>query len=78
MGVRMSTHDTPGEYAAVRSELLSEKAARAVLGGISRPTLSRIRQRGELAEVKIGRRVFFRADDLEDFIERHREAVASP
>ena len=65
-------------YREDRRALVDERAARQVLGGISRPTLSRIRQRGELAEVKIGRRVFFRLDDLDDYIERHREPVASP
>ena len=70
----MTTHDTPGYSEAPRA-LVNVKAARELLGGISRPTLSRIRRRGELAEVKIGRRVFFRPDDLDDYIERHREAV---
>jgi DNA-binding transcriptional regulator PaaX len=52
---------------------LNERDARAVLGDISRATLSRIRERGEIAEVKIGRRVFFRLQDLDDYIERNRE-----
>jgi excisionase family DNA binding protein len=72
---RMITHEAP-RYEGQRSELLDEPAARAVLGGISRPTLSRIRQRGEIAEVRIGRRVFFRLDDLDEYIERNREAVS--
>ena len=33
---------------------------------------------GFVEHVKIGRRVFFRPTDLEDYIERHRRAVASP
>jgi hypothetical protein len=58
--------------------LLTEAAAREILGGISKPTFSRIRRRREIAEVRIGRRVFFRPVDVDDYIERHREAVASP
>jgi excisionase family DNA binding protein len=61
-------------YAEQRPLLLNERDARAALGGISRPTLSRIRERGEIAEVKIGRRIFFRLQDLDDYIERHRES----
>jgi hypothetical protein len=39
--------------------------------------MTRIRQRGELAEVRIGRRVFFRLADLDDYIERHREPAVT-
>ena len=70
------THEPPS-YRRNRSTLLSEKDARSLLGDISRPTLTRIRQRREIAEVRIGRRVFFRLDDLEDYVERNREPAAS-
>jgi len=58
--------------------LLTEDAARAELGGISRPTLFRIRKRGEIAVVRVGRRVFFRPADVEAYIERHREPAGVP
>ena len=73
----MNSQETE-RYVEDRRPLLSEKDARAFLGDISRPTLTRIRQRREIAEVKIGRRVFFRLDDLEDYIERNREPVVIP
>jgi Helix-turn-helix domain len=72
----MSTHDTSG-YGETRM-LLSEDAARAALGGISRPTLFRIRQRREIAVVRVGRRVFFRPVDVEAYIERNREPAGVP
>ncbi len=58
--------------------LLSEPATRARLGGISRMTLVRIRERGELPAVHIGRRRFFLVDDVDVYIDRNREPVAAP
>ncbi len=72
----MNTHDTSG-YTGNRL-LLSEDAARAALGGISRPTLFRLRQRGEIGCVRIGRRLFFRPDDLVAYVERHRQEASVP
>ena len=70
----MKTIHEASSYSEGRSALFTEGDARAELGGISRATLLRLRQRGELAFVRVGRRVFFRPRDLEDYIERNREA----
>jgi excisionase family DNA binding protein len=67
-----STQDT-SRYDHRRTDLLAEEATKAALGGISRATLFRLRQRGELAYVRVGRRVFFRAVDVDEYIERNRE-----
>ncbi len=58
-----------------RPELLDRLETQARLGGVSRPTLDRIRQRGELPVVRIGRRVFFQADDVNAYIARQRETT---
>jgi excisionase family DNA binding protein len=71
----VNTHET-ARYGETRTALLSEEAARAELGGISRPTLFRLRQRGEIGCVRIGRRLFFRPADIEAYVERHREAAS--
>ena len=55
-----------------------EDAAREELGGISRPTLFRIRQRGEIAVVRVGRRVFFRPADVTAYIDRNRDPAGLP
>ncbi len=70
----MSSHDNTGLHLKRQesSALLDKPAAQASLGGISRATLDRMRRRGELGVVRIGRRVFFEADDIADYIERHR------
>ena len=60
-------------YDQTRSALLDEGATRAELGGISRATLNRLRQQGELPVVRIGRRVMFTHRDVRAYIERHRE-----
>jgi hypothetical protein len=73
----LNTHETAG-YGEKRTALLSEEAARAELGGISHATLWRIRRRGELVGVRIGRRLFFRPADIEAYVERHREAASAP
>jgi excisionase family DNA binding protein len=72
----MTSHET-SRYDGSRM-LLPEDATRAALGGISRPTLFRIRQRGEIAVVRVGRRVFFRPADVEAYIERNREPAGAP
>jgi hypothetical protein len=74
----MSSQDTSEYPARQTGRLLSEPATRARLGGISRMTLVRIRERGELPAVHIGRRRFFLVDDVDAYIDRNREAVASP
>jgi excisionase family DNA binding protein len=67
----MTSHDRAG-YAETRRALLDKQDAQAALGGISRPTLDRLRRNGEIACVRVGRRVFFLADDLDDYIARNR------
>jgi len=70
-----TTHETP-RYGERRSDsLLSEGAARERLGGISRPTLYRLRQRGDLACIRVGRRVLFSAADLDAYIARNRQGA---
>ena len=71
----MSNRDNAG-YAEGRPGLLDKDRARLALGEISRQTLDRLRRRGELADVRIGRRVFFRPEDIDDYIERRRQAAA--
>lgn len=73
----MNAHETT-RYAATRTALLDEENARVELGGISRATLFRIRRRGELASVRIGRRLFFRPIDVQAYIERSREPTGAP
>ncbi len=67
-----SIHDASG-YKGQRSALLTEEDARAHLGGISRATMIRLRQRGDLACVRIGRRVLFRLFDLDAYVEQRVE-----
>jgi excisionase family DNA binding protein len=74
----MQRHETSGYVEPRPDRLLSEEATRAQLGGISRATLFRLRQRGEIASVRIGRRVLFRVTDVDDYVERHRERAMSP
>jgi predicted DNA-binding transcriptional regulator AlpA len=59
-------------YSERRSELLDKRDAQAALGHISRATLDRLRRRGELPVVRIGRRVFFHADDIAAFVQKRR------
>jgi hypothetical protein len=55
--------------------LVDRREARARLGGISAPTLDRIRRSGQLACVRVGRRVFFLTEDLDAYIAGHREGT---
>jgi excisionase family DNA binding protein len=72
----METTHEPARYGEHQPDsLLSERTARERLGGISRPTLWRLRQQGELTCVRVGRRILFSAADLDDYITRHRETV---
>lgn len=71
----MTSHDRAG-YDPTRSVLLDKQDTQAALGGISRPTLDRLRRNGEIACVRVGRRVFFLADDVENYITRNR--VSAP
>ena len=59
--------DDRSEFTALRT--LSEPDA-ARLIGVSRKTLLRARQRGELSYVRLGDRVVYRAKDIEAFLER--------
>lgn len=71
----MTSHDH-SEYATSRRVLLDKQNTQAALGGISRPTLDRLRRSGEIACVRVGRRVFFLADDVDAYIARNR--VSTP
>ena len=48
------------------------KEARQQLGGISPTTFCALVKGGELSLVKIGRRSFVHAEDLDDFLRRNR------
>lgn len=50
--------------------LLPHDQALAHLGGISKMTLWRLVQNGEVGKVKIGRRALYSRDDLDDYIQR--------
>jgi len=50
--------------------LLTAKQARRLLGGISKSTLWRLVRQGDLPVVRIGRRTFFRPEDLENLVAR--------
>lgn len=48
----------------------SDEGVRAALGGISRPTVYSLINRGELTHVHIGRRAFVTAASVNAYIER--------
>lgn len=50
------------------------EGARHALGGVSRPTVYGLINRGELVHVKVGRRGFVTADSLEAFVARRVRA----
>jgi excisionase family DNA binding protein len=52
--------------------LLPVKEARHQLGGISPTTFYALVKDGELSLIKIGRRSFVQAEDLDDFVRRKR------
>lgn len=52
--------------------LMPVKEARQQLGGISHSTFYALVKRGELSLVKIGRRSFVHAEELDDFLGRKR------
>jgi excisionase family DNA binding protein len=52
--------------------LMPVKEARKQLGGISPTTFYALVKEGELSLVKIGRRSFVHAEDLDDFLRRKR------
>ncbi|WP_374023207.1 helix-turn-helix domain-containing protein [Mycobacterium sp. HNNTM2301] len=61
--------------------LISVSEARAWLGGISPSTFYALVKKGELSLIKIGRRSFVQADELDDLIRRKRDdslAVRKP
>lgn len=45
--------------------------ARAMLGGISAPTIHKIINNGELATYTVGRRRFVTSDAIADYVARH-------
>lgn len=53
---------------------LSEREAASRLG-VSRLTLWRARQRGEIAFLRIGRRVLYSESHIKDFEQRHERAA---
>jgi excisionase family DNA binding protein len=63
--------------ASVNVDLLTLTESAAALR-ISKPTLYRLMETGELATVKIRRRTFIERGELTRFIARHRTRGASP
>jgi excisionase family DNA binding protein len=57
------------------ARLLTVREALAALG-IGRTTLHHLMATGELRRIKVGRRVLFEPDAIEDFIARHRDTAA--
>jgi excisionase family DNA binding protein len=72
----MNAQATRG-YAEHPTALLPDDEARAHLGAISRTTLWRLRRRGEIGCVRIGRRVLYPVGELDAYIERNRERAPS-
>jgi hypothetical protein len=54
----------------LRPALLTEPAARAYMGGVSRDTIHRLRKAGLLKPVFLGRSVKYSVRDLDEVIER--------
>ena len=52
--------------------LMPVNEARQQLGGISATTFYALVKEGELSLVKVGRRSFIQAEDLDDFVRRNR------
>ena len=50
--------------------LFSQKKACEYLGGLSIDVLKGLRHRGELASVRIGRRIYLKKEDLDALVER--------
>lgn len=59
-----------------RRHLMPVKEAREQLGGISPTTFYALVKEGELSLVKIGRRSFVQAEELDDFVRRKRYDAA--
>jgi excisionase family DNA binding protein len=75
----MAHHGTTG-YSPVRAALepLLTVAAVCRLLAVSKQTVYRLVRAGELKPTRVGDRLRFEPDDVRDYLERHREAVASP
>jgi excisionase family DNA binding protein len=58
--------------------LMPVTEARHQLGGISPTTFYALVKEGELSLIKIGRRSFVQAEDLDDFLRRKRDDASSP
>lgn len=59
---------TSTDTAGVPPLLLDGEATRQVLGGISRNHLDNLVKRGDIPAVRIGRRVMFRATDVQHYV----------
>ncbi len=54
------------------SSWLSTDDAAEAIGGVSRPTLYKLVNTGQLTAFKVGRVLRFRREDIADFLERNR------
>jgi excisionase family DNA binding protein len=71
----MSHTETTG-YEPVRiAPVLTVNQAASVLG-IGRVTVYRLLRAGDLDAVRVGKRLRFRPEDLEEYLERNRESAA--
>lgn len=59
-----TTHDT-----GLSPLLLDAESTRQALGGISRGHLDNLVKRGQIPSVKVGRRVMFRASDVNAYVD---------
>ena len=62
-------------YAARRLEPLLTITEAAEVLGVQRSTIYRLLRDSDLVAVRVGKRLRFRPSDLEDYLERHREAA---
>jgi excisionase family DNA binding protein len=68
----------PGRSVGGALEPLLTVGAVCEVLAVSKQTVYRLVHRGELKPTRVGERLRFVPEDVRDYLERHREAVASP
>jgi excisionase family DNA binding protein len=74
----MSQHGTSGYKGPPTLEPLLTVRSVCELLAVSRQTVYRIVEKGDMRPVRVGERLRFRRADIEAYLERNREPVASP
>jgi excisionase family DNA binding protein len=72
----MRAHEVPDETRTGGGHLLSINDVAAVLN-VSRKTVYRLTERGELVPSRVVGRLRYRPDEIESYIERHRVRVGA-